>query len=258
MNISSAVKTAKSVITANSPVLLVGTAIVGVVTTGVLSAKAGYKARGVVDERERELQEATPGAPPLTTKEKAKLTWPLYVVPSLTGAGAIASVAGVHTVHTQRHAALAGLYAVTSTKLDEYTERAEELLGPKKTQQISDEMAQRSVDRSPLDMDHEILILEEGTEVCHDEWSGRWFMGSMAIIERAANNINLQLAESGEASLNDFYEWLGLPPIPMGVRFGWSGKTKIDIKFGSVVTNDGRPAISFWFRPEPKDGLGIV
>lgn len=78
MNIASYVKTAKSVITANSPVLLVGTTIAGVVTTGVLAAKAGYNARGIVDEAEGKYAALETEKVELTTQEKAQLTWLCY------------------------------------------------------------------------------------------------------------------------------------------------------------------------------------
>lgn len=249
MNLSSAVRTAKSVITANSPVLLVGTAVAGVVTTGILAAKGGYNARGIIDAAQAEKDED------LSLQEKVSLTWLCYAAPAVTGASTIASVVGVHTIHTKRHAALAGLYAVTTNKLDDYREKAEELLGTKKTQELNDAVGQKAVDRDPIE-DHEVIIIDSGTELCYDEWSGRYFMGSVALIERAVNEINLQLVESGEASLNEYYDHLGLKPIPMGLRFGWSG-AKINARFGSVTSSDGRPAISVWFHDEPKDNLGI-
>lgn len=249
MNLSSAVRTAKSIITANSPVLLVGTAIAGVVSTGVLAAMGGYKARGIVDAAAAENETE------LTVQDKFRLTWLCYAAPAVTGASTIASVVGVHTIHTKRHAALAGLYAVTSTKLDDYREKAEELLGTKKTQELNDAVGQKSIDRDAVG-DHEVIVLEGGTELCYDEWSGRYFMGSMPIIERAFQEINLQLVESGDASLNDFYEHVGLTPIPMGLDFGWSG-AKISPRFGAVKTRDGRSAVSFWFHETPKQNLGL-
>ena len=250
MNFTSAIRTAKSVITANSPVLLVGTAVAGVVTTGVLAAKAGYKARGILDEAQEKQTE------PLTLQQKTQLTWLCYAAPAVTGASTIASVVGVHTIHTKRHAALAGLYAVTTTKLDDYRDKAEELLGTKKTQELNNAVGQLAVDRDPVE-NHEVIILDGGSELCYDEWSGRYFMGSVAKIEQAVQNINLQLLESGEASLNDFYDYLGLPPIPMGLRFGWSGAKIEGARFGAVTSKDGRPAISIWFHDEPKENLGL-
>ena len=249
MNISSSIKTVKSVITANSPVLLLGTAIAGVVTTGVLSARAGYQARGIVDDATADKGE------PLDTVEKVKLTWLCYAVPAVTGASTLASVVGLHTIHTKRANAMAALYAVTSTRLDDVQEKAEELLGAKKTQQLKDDLAQKVLDRDPIE-DHEVLITGNGTELCYDEFSGRYFMGSIAIVENAVNEINRALIDDGGADLNDFYDHLGLKPIQIGTRMGWKGGDKVDVKFGSALTTDGRPAIAITFRTEPKDNLG--
>jgi Family of unknown function (DUF6353) len=268
-NLSSAVRAAKSIITANSPILLVGTAIAGVVSTGVLAAMGGYKARGIVDaERMRRI--AAPEPPfdtfqeyyqtflekgePLTNQEKFKLTWLCYAAPAVTGVSTIASVLGVHVIHTKRHAALAGLYAITTNKLDDYREKAEELLGPKKTQELNEAVGQKAVDRNPIE-NSEVIILEGGTQLCFDDWSGRYFMGSVPIVERAINDINIRLVESGDASLNDFYDYVGLSPIPIGMDFGWSG-TKISAIFTSTTTPDGRAAVMFSFREEPKSNFG--
>lgn len=254
MNLSKGMKTAQNLITANSPVLLVGTAIAGILSTGVLAAKGGYKARGIIDEAQD--KRFANSEPPLSFTDKAQLTWLCYAVPAVTGASTIASVVGVHTIHTKRHAALAGLYAVTSGKLDDYRDKAEELLGTKKTQQLNDAVAQQSVDRNPVG-DHEVIVLNGGTELMHDDWSGRYFLGSVPIVEAAIAEVNLQIAESGEAALNDFYDAVGLPPIPMGLQFGWNGKTRLSPSYGSVKTNDGRSAVSYWFHDAPQDKLGI-
>ena len=251
MNTSSGIKTVKSVITANSPVLLVGTAIAGVVTTGVLAAKAGYKARGIVDAEQarRDLEDTSA---PLTVQEKFSLTWLCYASPALTGVSTIAACVGVHTIHNKRHAALAGLYAVTSTQMDNYKEKAEELLGPKKTQTLNDVVAQQRIDTNPS-TSHEVMMTGTGHELCYDDQSGRWFMGSMSEIENAFNETNRMLLENGDTSLNEFYDFVGLSHIPIGNDLGWSGE-KVSPRFGACVSPDGRPAISFWFQPEPKPG----
>lgn len=255
MNLASYVKTAKSVITANSPVLLLGTTIAGVVTTGVLAAKGGYRARGIVDEEQaRRDQEETSAS--LTPRDILLLTWPCYTLPAISSAGTIASAVGIHTIHTKRANAMAALYAVTSNKLDDMTERAEELLGPKKTQQLQNDVAQRQIDRDPFDDETEVLMIEDGTELCYDDWSGRYFMGSMNKLEGAINDVNRLLIDNGDVSLNDFYQYVGLPDIPMGQSFGWSGAEKIEARFGGVTAKDGRPAISIWFHKAPKENMG--
>jgi hypothetical protein len=254
MNFASAVKTAKSVITANSPVLLLGTTIAGVVTTGVLAAKAGYQARGIVDQAEGNYR-GSEEERTLTVQEKAQITWLCYATAGISGAGTVAAAVGTHTIHTKRANAMAALYAVTSNKLDDMTEKAEELLGPKKTQELQNNVAQRAVDRDPVSSDTEVLMTDEGTELCYDDWSGRYFMSSMPRLEAAINDVNRQLIDEGDASLNDFYDRIGLPEIPMGRSFGWSG-VKIEGRFGAVTAKDGRPAISIWFHEAPKENMG--
>lgn len=247
-NLSRSLKTVKSVITANSPVLLVGATITGVVATGVLAAKAGYKARGIVDEAQVEK-----GPEPLTTQEKVQLTWLCYAVPAVTGASTIASCLGVHFIHTKRHAALAGLYAISAGKLDDYKDMAEEALTGKKKQEFQDGLAQKSADRDPL-INNEVIITEGGTQLCHDDFSGRWFQSNMNLIDKAVNDANSILIDEGELDLNMFYDRLGLPPLPAGNDFGWSrAKTdRIVVNFGNITTPDGRPAIDISFRKDPK------
>lgn len=257
MNISSYVKTARSVITANSPVLLLGTTIAGVVTTGVLAAQAGYKARRIIDEAEGRMYDPDENIEELTLQEKVQLTWLCYATAGISGAGTIAAAVGTHTVHTKRANAMAALYAVTSNKLDDMTEKAEELLGPKKTQELQNRVAQKAIERNPNSEDTEILILDDGTELCYDDWSGRYFMSSVQKLEGVINDINRTLIDQGDASLNDLYEFMGLNHIPMGQDWGWSGE-KIEGRFGAVKSTDGRPAICFSFHPAPKAGMGLL
>lgn len=267
-DLSRGLKTVKTVITANSPVLLVGATITGVVATGVLAAKAGYKARGIVDEEKArrgaeavadktfdtylEEKAAYEAAADLTTREKAELTWLCYAAPAITGASTIASCMGVHLIHTKRHAALAGLYAITAGKLDDYKDMAEEALGTKKQQEFQDRMAQKAVDGAPFD--NRSVMMTGGHELCFDTWTSRYFMSSMSEIADVVNQCNALLIDDGELDLNTFYERLGLEGVPWGLDFGWSkAKTdKISINYGNVTAPDGRPAIAISFRNDPR------
>lgn len=248
LNITNGLRTAQTLITANSPVLLVGTAIAGVVATGVLAARGGYKARGIVDDfEETEGREST-------VQEKVKLTWLCYAPAALTGASSIGATVGLHTIHNKRHAALAGLYAVTQTKLDDYKDEVEKVLTPKKTQDLNNSVAQRQIDREGFDSS-EVILTNDGTELCYDECSGRWFMSSMNKIDAAIVDANRDLNED-ELTLNEFYDKLGLKAIAMGTDHGWPGGTLLEARYGSVMTPDGRPAISFWFDTAPMPGRG--
>lgn len=250
LNIASGVKTVKNVLTSRSPVLLVGTAIAGVVATGILGAKGGYKARGIVDEFEdNECREST-------IQEKIQLTWLCYAAPVLTASSSIAATVGVHAIHNKRQAGMAAMYAVTAGKLDDVQTEIESVLGAKKTQQLNDKVAQRTLDRDKEDFENkEIIITGEGTELFHDDSSGRYFEGSLRRVESAMNSVVLELTEGSHQNLNDFYDHVGLEPTPLGLEFGWSAGEKPMLKVGEgKISPDGRPAVNYWFHPAPTSG----
>lgn len=248
MDISSTINKAKRAITAQSPVLLAGTAVVGIISTAILSARAGYKARTYIDAVEIEKGES------ISTAEKVGLTWLCYIPATIAATAATASVVGAHVIHNKRNAALAGLYAVGMAKLDDYQEKAEELLGPKKSQETRDDVAQKAYERGPDA--HEVVIVGDGTDLAYDEWSGRVLKDtSVATIENVVNIVNRHLLDGDDVSVNEVYDHLGLGPVMAGEGMGWSGAT-IEAKFGTVMTPNGKPAISFWFRPAPKIKFG--
>lgn len=249
INIARSMKTAKSVITANSPVLLLGTSVAGVITTAVVSARAGWKARGIVDAKQAEQPDV-----PLTKKEQAQLTWLCYAVPGVTAASTIAGVTGLHMVHSKRNAALAGLYALSVNKLDDVQEEAEKLLGAKKSQQMNDNLAQKNIDRHPGAY-AEPHVTGGGTDLWYDAYTDRFFYSSMNEIARGVNEANAFLLSEGDLDLNMFYDKIGLNSVPFGAEVGWSGEA-VNVQYGSVLHPDGRSAGSITFRDEPRADMG--
>lgn len=245
IKISKVFKNAKHVITANSPVLLVGTAIAGVVATGVLAAKGGYEARAIVDDFEdNEGREAT-------VPEKVQLTWLCFAPPVLTGASTIAATVGVHAIHARRFTAITGLYAVASSQLDSYQEKAEELLGAKKSQQISDFVAQKQIENTGPVKSHDIIVTGDGDQLCHDEFGERYVQTTYSKLQAAVLKVKEQMLEDDYCSLNDFYEHAGMRPSVAGSLVGWSGTNPDVMVANGELTPDGRPCISFRFQPQP-------
>lgn len=95
------------------------------------------------------------------------------------------------------------------------------------------------------------------TVLCHDEFSGRFFMGTIAEIEAAAVEVNSLIMTDGSASLNDFYSSLEIAAIPIGDQMGWSG-SKVAVRYGALVTADHRPAVSFFFNEVPRNNFDDI
>lgn len=90
--------------------------------------------------------------------------------------------------------------------------------------------------------------------LCYDDWTGRYFRGTMASLEVAMHRFNSIVMEEGSVELNTFYDLIELAPIPMGVDFGWS--EPMSLIFGSILSPQGEPAIAISFRNAPKPNLG--
>lgn len=90
--------------------------------------------------------------------------------------------------------------------------------------------------------------------ICYDEFSGRYFVSNLATIQQATALSLAQFLEQGWSSLNDFYDFLELPPIPLGYDLGWHAARdeRPDIRLAAILTPANTPALSFGFRKMPK------
>ena len=87
----------------------------------------------------------------------------------------------------------------------------------------------------------------------YDVFSGRYFRSDIETIRRVENNINGQLNLECYASLNEFYNGLGIPPIAAGELVGWSEPNSLSVEFGSQLTEKGEPVLTVDFLVSPKE-----
>jgi hypothetical protein len=62
----------------------------------------------------------------------------------------------------------------------------------------------------------------------YDDFSGRIFESTIEKVLEAEYNINRDLSMQGYATLNEFYDYLGLVPIDGGDELGWSSGMNFD------------------------------
>jgi hypothetical protein len=97
--------------------------------------------------------------------------------------------------------------------------------------------------------DHEV----EELYLVRDQKTGRDIWSNTVRIEDAANAVNNFIAKHGDCDLNSFYSNAGFEIIPDGDDWGWSGAF-VELKWDSVVRDDGRPVKRFAFRSKPEKG----
>ena len=235
------------------PELLIGMGVSGLVFSTVWAIKATFKASEAI----RKYKEAKQ-IDKLTKKELFDLTWRFYVpVVGSTVLSIPCIIAGNH-ISGKRYAALATAYTISESALQEYQNKTLELVGPKKEQQIREEISKDKVN-STYEGGTQIIITGNGDSLFYEPLSGRYFKSNWNDISKAANELNAKSLSDicGHITLNEWFEKLGLEPIDVGDDIGWEllGGTAslIDISMSSHVTKDNIPcgAISYRRRPEP-------
>lgn len=254
MPISDVAKNIEKFALNNSPAILTSIAVTGTLTTAVLAGKASFKAAALIAEAESELvpvgEEAIDRRGPLENKEKFELVWTLYIPTVGACLTTVMSIIAVNQIGSRRTAAMAAAYSVTEKAFGEYREKVVTKLGEKKEQAVRDEIAQDRVDANPPTPQQ--LIMVGDTEVlCYDQFSGRYFNSTMETIKQGQNDINFQIINEGYASLNDFYEAIGLEHLNVGDEFGWSTEKRLEVKISTVLSKDSRPCIAVDYYTSP-------
>lgn len=259
MDVKGLFRTAGSFIEKNSPQILTGLGVAGVVSTAIMTGRATVEAVDICREKERLLASCSDPdildefdkfqAHPIV--QKAKWTWKCYIPPFLMGATSIACIIGAQSVNTKRNAALATLYSLTKSTLDDYQEKVVETIGEKKEELIRGEVDQKRLEEKPKS-EAMIFGVRQGNTLCFDKLSGRYFMHDMEKIRRVVNDLNHDLMGVMWVPLNDFYYALGLEGIKLGEEIGWTVDELIDVKFTSRLTDDGDPCLVLDYDVTPR------
>ena len=230
------------------PEILTGIGIAGMVTTTILAVKATPKAELLLDDRKDELK-----IEKLPAIEVIKTAWKCYIPAAVTCSISIACLIGASSVNFRRNAALATAYKLSETALSEYRDAVIETIGEKKERTVRDKMAEERVKKNPVTKS-DVIVTGNGTTLCFDAISGRYFQSSMQKIESAKNKINERMLCENYVSLNDLYDELGMEPTKIGEDLGWNIFTDrlIDISFSSQLADDGTPCLVMDYSVAPR------
>lgn len=253
-NLSKIVRSVQYTLGKYSPQILTGIGVAGMVTTVVLAVKATPKALTLIEDKKEELD-----TDKLTVVDTVKTAWKPYIPAVATGILSTVCIIGGNAVGTRRTAALAAAYKISETALHEYKDAVVETIGEEKSEEVKEKVAQNKVDKNPV-TEKQIIMTNNGTFLCYDCLSGRYFQSDRETIRRAQNDINDLLFSEDYASLNMFYDFLGLEHTRLGAELGWkidSGTLQID--FSSTLASDksqgiapGTPCLVLDYNVAPK------
>ena len=235
---------AKKLVGDNSPAILTAAAVVGVLTTAVLVAKAAPKAhQDIQNEKSERIDD-------VDFLDKTKLVWKYYIPAAAVGTATVACIIGANTISTKRSAALASAVGLSEYAFREYRDKVVEHLGEKKETKIHDEVMQDVVRRNPVS-ESSVIVTGGGRSLFLDNYSKTYFESDYESVRRAVNDINEQIFGQDYASLNDFYNRLSVPGSVVGDEVGWTHDNKLDVRYSAVLTADGRPCVAIDYRKNP-------
>lgn len=235
VTIKKAVQEVGKIAEKNSPIILTGCAIVGVITTVALTIKATPEALQIIEEEENKRKLENYDDPTLTKIEIIKFTWKCYIPAGVMTMATVACMIGVTSVNLKRNAAIAVLYSKSKEIANEYKDKVKEIVGEKKAQEIHDEIMKDRVENKPYNTE-QVILTGKGDTLCYDSFTGRYFKSDIEYIRRVQNDLNWTMI-SGDmrTSLNDFYYALGLGAIKMGDDYGWDLDRPLELKFSSQL-----------------------
>ena len=223
-----------------TPYALTGAALVGVGLTGFFAATGTMKAQAILTAE---------NATNTCFKDKARLTWRCYIPALSVAAVAGASIIGLHGVLGRRASSVATVAAVAESQLGRLKDAVKEVATPQQREEIQNATARpvaETLIAPPVADD-----LAEGTQLCFEAYSGRYFIASMEDIRAAVNTLNAQINNSLYASINDLYDQLGLERTRYGDDVGWNSDYLVEPSFSADLTGDGRPYIVLDYEKGP-------
>ncbi len=242
------VNNTKATLSKHRPSILMGLGISGMFVTTGLAVWGTAKAIPVIEE-----ERCAKDGNALTVVDITKACWKYYIPATTTALVSTACLIGSHTESTRRATALAAAYQISEKALNEYKDAVIEAVGEKKERTIREKVSENALKQNPVN-DDDVVITGRGNTLCHDAVFGSYFRSSREVIERAINSINRQIV-SGEmyASLNDFYDELGLEHVDVGDLLGWNlDDGEIVIDFDYKGSHNGEPTLVIRYNVVPK------
>lgn len=234
----------------NSSIILTVCASAGVVGTAVLTAKATPKVLALIENAKEEKGED------LSPLETIKIAAPGYIPAVATGVVTIGCIFAIHGVNKHNQAALISAYGLLENSHRAYREKVRELYGEDADVQVKEQIF-KSIEKPgvpPRETDKELFF---------DYYSGRYFNATIEEVLRAEYRLNRILFSREYAYVNEFYEFLGIPPVKHGWDIGWSlgGNTAnywqqwVDFTNTKTVLDDGLECYIVTMYQEPYENF---
>lgn len=209
-----------------SPTIMTCISAVGVVVTAVLAAKETPKALEQIDEA-KSLKMVEKGEN-LTHLETIGACWMTYTPSALAGIATIGCIFGANYLNRRQQASLISAYALLDRSFRDYQQSVKNVFGEEGHQRVLEDIAYQKVSS-----DHTIYSVggfrtttldfnvPEEEHLFYDSFSDRQFTSTIGKVLQAEYHLNKTFQQNSYATLNEFYNFLGIDPVDGGDDIGW-------------------------------------
>lgn len=201
------------------------------------------------------------GGGDIPKKQKVKIVAKHIWIPAVVEAGSILCIVEAGHIQNARSAAAiasANLTAdMASRALTDYRKQVQKELGDHQDKKIQAAVAQEAVNKTYTDngnrMPTPVNAPQIGDVICLDDMTRRYFWSTADKIKHARNLLVSQINDEMSATMNDWYEKLGIEPVGSGIgdMNEWTPEDNFDIYIDTTLTPDDRPCLFVTYNPYP-------
>lgn len=224
----------------NSPTILIGVGVVGVVGTVVLASRATLKVSEKVDGFEGEVTSLKTLRDMSEVPDYKKRLTGLYLkhggdilrsyMPTIiVGTLSVSALIGSHVILKNRNAALAAAYMVVDEAYEQYRKNVRNLFGDEQDKELAHGIIEKLIDGEDDEEPKKIKIIDSHQTASKyarffDEYSREWEKNpeyNLMFLKSIETRMNNLLHARGHVFLNEVYDALGFDRTPEGQVVGW-------------------------------------
>lgn len=207
----------QSLLKRHSTLIMTTVASAGVVVTTVLAIKATPKAVKLLNKAEICKGEK------LTTFEKIKYGWKPYIYCGVSCLSTIACIASIEYLNHKKQISLVSAYTVMQNAFEQYRGNIKTLYG-----EDVDSLARQEIVKARYNTVGDKKAPENEEVLFFDYQGMRFFTSTFDNVMQAEHALLESLHYKGYACLNEYYDYLGIPPLDYGYQLGWEDYESCD------------------------------
>lgn len=198
-----------------TPTILTCAAAMGVIGTAISAARASIKAQELLSTAKKQKGEE------LTKVETVCAAVPAYLPPVAVGAATLACVIGSNFLNRKQQATIFSGYALLNEQYKQYRKAAKVVYGKEADAKINAQIAKDTY----IDGDGYIYLPEydeSDKKLFYDMNSQKYFWATTSAVLNAIYHLNRNLALRGDATVNEFLDFIGIENVKDGDKLGWT------------------------------------